>query len=144
MANGALCVCHELEVPVDLYPGPAKHSESATAMPPPRQRHPLPKGGSSLTAKSVAAPADQMLATAMPESPLAVDIFLDVVSLLLPTRSSLSVTVGDLGLPQGALKPNHQQDDPDAPRKFVNNMEFYTVIMTFWYSLQVISLNYVQ
>lgn len=131
MTNGTFCICHEPEAPMDLFPGPAKHSVSATVMPPPRQRHPLPEGGSSLTAKRVAAPADQMLATAMPESPLEVDIFLDMVSLLLPTRSSLLVTLDDPGLRQGALKPNYQQNDPDAPRKFVNNMKLSTTIMTF-------------
>ena len=82
-------------------------------MPLPRPSHLLAEGGFSLTTKGVAAPTGQTLALAMPESPLAADTFLELVHLFLPTRSALSVTLADLGLPQGALKPSRQQDDPD-------------------------------
>lgn len=39
-----LCICHESEVPVDIFPGPAKHSDLVAAVPPPRLSHLLAEG----------------------------------------------------------------------------------------------------
>lgn len=112
MANGTLCICHEPEVPTDVFPGPAKQSDAATAVPPLRQSHLLAEGGFSLTTTGIATPTVQTLALAMPESPLAADTFLELVPLLLSTWSPLSVTLTHLGLPRRALKPSCQQDEP--------------------------------
>lgn len=51
MVNGALCICCEPEVPVDIFPGPAKHSDLVAAVPPPRLSHLLAEGGCSLSVK---------------------------------------------------------------------------------------------
>lgn len=99
-------------MPRDVFPGPAKQSDAAAAVPPLRQSHLLAEGGFSLTTKGIATPTVQTLALAMPESPLAADTFLELVPLLLSACSPLSVTLTDLGLPQRALKPSRQQDDP--------------------------------
>lgn len=51
MVNEALCICHESEVPVDIFPGPAKHSDLVAAVPPPRLSRLLAEGGCSLSIK---------------------------------------------------------------------------------------------
>lgn len=117
MVNGALCICHQPEVSMDIFSGPAEHSDAVAAVPPPRPSHLLTEEGFSLMAKGFTAPTGQMLHPTIPESPLATDTFLELVPQLLPTRSPLLVTLAAVGLPQGALKPSHQQDAPDGPRK---------------------------
>jgi len=95
---------------VDVFPGPAEHSDPAAAVPPPRHSHLLAEGGFSLTAEAIAAPTGQ----AGPRNArISSDTFLELVPLLQPTHSPLSVTVADLGLPQDALKSSNQQDDTD-------------------------------
>lgn len=93
MANGALCTCHESEVPVDIFPGSAKQSDPVAALPPPRLSHLLAEGGCSLSIKGW---SFHILDAGPPNAgfSLAADTFLELV---IPFTNPFSMILADLG-----------------------------------------------
>lgn len=72
-------MCHESEVPVDIFPGPAKHSIPEDATPQPRLSNLPAEGGCSLSIKGW---SFHILDAGPPNArfPLATDIFLELVT----------------------------------------------------------------